>query len=256
MAFLPHALPPSTPLSGGVPEPAPPGTIFVIADRGGWAVPPRTYALTCGRNEDEVHVPFGLDDDRISRVHVAFECDGGPWWLVNRGQRPIQIPDGPLVLQGHVHKMGTGYTPLIIVTELGRSHLIHVRVVGYGGLTAAPQPGKTTAPPVAGHLTKTEHLLLTALAHRYLRGERHPQPATRKQTAEILNRIPGQNGWDEKQVDNRVSAIRKRLAIPFTSREEMNEPVGNTLNHNLIHALLRSAMLLPDDLRLLHEDDD
>lgn len=35
------------------------------------------------------------------------------------------------------------------------------------------------------------------------------------------------------------------------TREEVGEPVGNTLNHNLIMELLRSTTLVPSDLNLL-----
>jgi hypothetical protein len=51
--------------------------------------------------------------------------------------------------------------------------------------------------------------------------------------------------------------VRERLAtgdhpVPGLRREDgVAEPVGNTLNHNLILALLRSTTLLPADLHLL-----
>lgn len=44
--------------------------------------------------------------------------------------------------------------------------------------------------------------------------------------------------------------------IPGILRDDgIPEPVGNTLNHNLIQALLKSAALMPNDLRLLGDDD-
>jgi hypothetical protein len=36
----------------------------------------------------------------------------------------------------------------------------------------------------------------------------------------------------------------------------VGEPVGNTLNHNLIQALLRNTTLMPADLRLLGDEAD
>jgi hypothetical protein len=48
-----------------------------------------------------------------------------------------------------------------------------------------------------------------------------------------------------------------RDPIPGIRREDgVGEPVGNTLNHNLIQALLRSTTLMPSDLHLLGEDPD
>jgi len=65
--------------------------------------------------------------------------------------------------------------------------------------------------------------VLAALAQRYLRGETPPQPATWRQTADVLNRIPGEKEWTPRSVEYLVSAIRDRLAIPYTSREEVTE---------------------------------
>jgi hypothetical protein len=248
MVFPPHVLPPSTSLSGGVPEPAPPGTIFVMGDQQGWAVPLRKFTLQFGRDEDEVHVPIGIDDPHVSRQHGVFVCDGEQWWLENRGKLPIQIPDGPMLLRGHGRAVNSGYTPLMIVSQRRRTHVLHVRVVGHGRDSSERRPRTRTKDTGFYTLGKAEHLVLAALAQRYLRGEPHPQPATWKQTADLLNGIPGQKEWTPRSVEYLVSAVRDRLAIPFTSRAEVTEPVGNMLNHNLIEALLRTACLLPEDL--------
>ena len=53
------------------PEDAAPGAIFVVADQGGWAVPPRKFSLQFGHDEDEVHVPLGVDDPYVSRQQGA-----------------------------------------------------------------------------------------------------------------------------------------------------------------------------------------
>jgi hypothetical protein len=260
MTFPPHPLPPSTPLSGGAPEPAPPGTIFVIGDERGWAVPPRRFTLQFGREEEEVHVPLGIDDEYISRQHGVFVCDGERWWLENRGKLPIQVPDAPMLLRGHGRSLCSGYTPLMIFSEKRRTHVLHVRVVGYEQPPAdhkpAVRPGSTTKSPNLYTLSRSEHLAMVALAQRYLRGEPKPQPTTWKHAVDTLNAIPGGKQWTTGSLTYAVDVLRGRLAIPFTSREEVEEPVGNTLNHNLIEALLRGAYLVPEDLAQLERDVD
>jgi hypothetical protein len=248
MAFPPQVVPPSTSLSGAAPDGAPPGAIFVVGDQGGWAVPPRKFTLQFGRDEDEVHVPVAVDDPYVSRQQGVFVCDGHMWWLENRGKQPIQIPGRPMLLRGHGCLLPSGYTPLIIISQRSRTHLLHVRVVDRIGEVFGRRPGTRTKEADFYHLSKTEHMVLTALAQRYLRGEPSPQPATWKQAADTLNLVPGAKEWTPRTVEHVVTAVRERLAVPFTSREEVGEPVGNTLNHNLIEALLRSACLLPEDL--------
>ena len=255
MTFPPHILPPSTPLSGGTPEPAPPGTIFVIGDHQGWAVPPRRFTLQFGREQDDVHVPIGIDDEYVSRQHGILVCDGENWWLENHGKLPIQVPDGPMLLRGHGKPMPSGYTPLMIFSEQRRTHVLHVRVVGHERPIADRKPQGTTKNPNLYVLSKNEHLVMVALAQRYLRGESYPQPTTWRQAAEMLSAIPGGKQWSWKSIEYIVGNLRDRLAIPFTSREEVEEPVGNTLNHNLIEALLRGAYLLPEDLALVDVED-
>lgn len=39
--------------------------------------------------------------------------------------------------------------------------------------------------------------------------------------------------------------------MPWLTREELGEPVGNALNDNLIRALLTSTTLVPMDLALI-----
>src|SRR5262249_12669874 len=139
MAFPPHILPAETSLSGRVPEQAPPGSIFVIGDQQGWAVPPRRFTLHFGRDEEEVHVPLGVDDPDISRQHGVFLGDGTRWWLENRGRLPIQMPDRSLLLRGHGCELASGYTPLIIA-QRDRKHVLHVRLVGHGHDSAVRSP--------------------------------------------------------------------------------------------------------------------
>ena len=248
MAFPPHILPPTTPLlSRGAPEPAPPGSIFVIGDEHGWASPPRKYTLDFGREEDVVCVPLGVDDDRISREHGVFECYGQQWWLENRGRLPIKVPGRRKLLRGHGWTVPTGYTPLMIASDR-RTHILHVFVVGQKHRITDRKPTARTKNPEFYSLKRKELMVLAALAQHYLRDEPRPQPATWANTTAMLNSIPGAEQWDPRRVENLVGRIRRRLGIPGTSQKDVCQPVGNALNENLIEALLDSGYLLPEDL--------
>ena len=53
-----------------------------------------------------------------------------------------------------------------------------------------------------------------------------------------------------------MSGIRRRLTragVPGLTREEVGEPVGNMLNHNLITELLQTRTLVPPDVLLLDD---
>jgi hypothetical protein len=268
--FVPQVLPESIrSLAGGVP-PAPPGTIFALAADGGFAVPPRKFTLHFGRDKDDVHVPIGINDPYVSRLHGVLLCDGREWWIRNKGKLPIQLPGEAMLLSGHELLIEPGYTPMLIGSSKRRSHLLELHVVGTRTTDAnagadadafAEQHGRTKAPDVYD-LNLAERLVLTALAQRYLRQERYPQPVSWNQVAHDLNRIPDGRQWTPKIAAHIVGAVRERLAsatdpIPGVRREDgIGEPVGNTLNHNLIQALLRSTTLMPSDLHLLGEDRD
>lgn len=255
--FVPQVLPAGTrSLAGGVP-PAPQGTIFALAADGGFAVPLRRFTLHFGRDKDDVHVPIGIDDPYISRLAGIFVCDGREWWIRNKGTLPIQFPGDTLLLSGHELPIEPGYTPLLIGSGNGRSHLLELHVVGSRtGKTDQAQRGRTK-PPEVYDLSLTERLVLTALAQRYLCQEPYPQPLSWKQVTDELNGAPEHRQWTQKSVAHIVGAVRERLAtgtrpISGIRRDDgVAEPVGNTLNHNLIQALLRSATLMPSDLHLL-----
>lgn len=259
--FVPRILPATMPsLAGGVPT-APTGTIYVKATQTGFCVPPQRFTLRFGRDAAEVHVPVGIDDPYMSRLQGSLSGDGGHWSLRNEGQRPIQLPDGRLVLRGHETDIAAGYTPLAIQTPNCRSHLVEVFVVGYSHAARISESREETILPSAHRLSPTERLVLTSLAQRYLRQEAYPQPVSWKQVTEDLNRCqPRARGWTAKTAENTVAAIRKRLAgglrpIPGLLRDEgIGEPVGFILSHNLISALLKDATLTPADLILLEED--
>lgn len=249
------------PLAGKVLK-AKPRTIFAVGTDGGYAVPPREFTLLFGRARDDVHVPVGLNDPYVRRVHGRFAYDGRDWWIHNEGYLPIQAGDA-LLLHGNRLILARGYTPLLIRSERGRSHLMEAHVVD------VPAPGQDAAPedrtefPEGYELSPAERVVLAALAQRYLRGdEKKPQPVSWQQVADDMNRtVPGR-AWTKKKAERIVARVRERLAgdrhvpVPGLRREEgIGEPVGNTLNHNLIQALLMSGTLRPDDLRLLDDSE-
>jgi hypothetical protein len=203
-------------------------------------------------------VAVGTDDTCVSRKHGTLTCDGKNWWLRNTGDLPIELPDGEMLLgdkgprdNDHMRLMKPGYTPLIISSSRRRSHLVEVLIVASGAASGGHDTAAPTKPPTDIYeLSPVERLVLTALAQRYLRHEPYPQPVTYQQVADDLNH-GGDKAWTDRAVEQRVSATRKKLGIAGTSRDEVGEPIGTMLNHNLIQELLKTTTLMPQDLRLL-----
>lgn len=241
-------------LARGLP-PAPAGTLFVLGQRGGIRVGPDTpFTVVFGRNEPEVHVCVGEDDPRMSRQHGILRREGSRWTIRNTGQVPIRFPGSQLVLSGHEEPLPVAYTPLFIRTAPGREHLLEVRIAGPTPAAAQVGHDASTRVPDVWKLSAREHLVLVVLGQRYLRHEAHPQPLTWGGVADALReRQPGA-GWTPKRAEHVVGTVRERLAhrnIAGLTREEVGEPVGNALNHNLLVEMLLSATLVPPDLRLL-----
>lgn len=250
-------LPPSTPsLAIGVP-PSPAGTLYVLASRGGLAATPRAnFAVLFGRNEPDVHVCVGADDPHVSRCHGRLVCDGTSWWLRNEGRLPIRLPRSTLLLSGEEAPLADGYSPLFIRSSPRREHVLEVRVVGRPARDSGDEvaPDDETLRRPAHELSEEERLVLTSLAQRYLRQDRYPQPQSWKQVAGELNELVGDERWNAHLAANVVGKVRERLSragVKGLTREEVGEPVGNALNHNLIHELLETTTLVPPDLRLL-----
>jgi hypothetical protein len=107
---------------------------------------------------------------------------------------------------------------------------------------------------VSWQLSSREHLVLVVLGQRYLRHESFPQPLTWDTAADELAELQPEEGWTAKKAARAVAGVRERMvrlgAVGLT-REEVGEPVGNSLNHNLIIELLVSATIVPPDLLLL-----
>jgi hypothetical protein len=263
MDFPAQVLPASTRSLVAETPPAPPGTFFVLAAEGGYAVPPRACMLLFGRDRDEVDVPVGTDDPHVSRKHGVLTCTGREWWLRNTGGLPIELSGSPMLLTGHERRLDPGYTPLVINSSKHRSHLVEVRLTDGGdGGAASATDAETTPPQDVYSLNPEELLVLTALAQRYLGQDPYPQSLTWQQAADALNQNPvtaaasGAGEWSDRAVERKVGQVRQRLGIPGTTRKEVGEPVGNMLNHNLIQALLKTTALWPAHLRLLGDVSD
>lgn len=253
-------------LAGGVPPlppgrpPAPAGTIFVLASRGGISATPRKdFELLFGRNEPDVHVCVGARDPHVSRCHGRLVCDGSEWWIRNEGRLPIQLPGQNLLLTGGEKPLPVGYSPLFIRSEQRREHLLEVRIVGANTAEDRAEPDQVTVSRRIWPLSEVERLVLTVLAQRYLRQERYPQPQSWNAVASELNELPGQSRWNAHKAANVVGAVRARLSaagVKGLTLEEVGEPAGNALNHNLIYELLETTSLVAPDLRLLGDPED
>ncbi|WP_037065409.1 FHA domain-containing protein [Pseudonocardia acaciae] len=247
-------LPPDTgSLARGVPR-CTPGTLFALARRGGIQVDPAArFDVLFGRNEPEVHVPVGEDDPRVSRRHGVLRCDGRRWTIRNIGVVPIRLPGSQLLLSGHEQPLPVSYTPVFIRTEPGREHLLELRVASATSDGMWARHDDATGRPATWALSARERLVLVALGQRYLRHEAHPQPQSWNQVAEELAELQPDQRWTPKIAEHTVREVRSRLAgtVAGLTRDEVGEPVGNALNHNLLAELLVTTTLVPPDLSLL-----
>ncbi|HEY3682210.1 MAG TPA: hypothetical protein VGL93_04190 [Streptosporangiaceae bacterium] len=245
-------------LAYGVP-PSESGTLFVLAFSGGVRCEPgEGNQVTFGRNRPEVDVCVGEDDPRVSRTHGLFRHHTGAWWLHTSGRQPVRLPPARLHTSDEEPiALSQGYTPLFIRGSGKREHLLEVFVTGDDGRVPAPRHRDVTLPPTTWRLDDSERLALVVLAQRYLLHDPFPQPLTWRDTAAELDERQPDAGWTPRAVERLVERVRSRLSrvggVAGLTRDEVGEPVGNTLNHNLIDELLRSTTLVPFDLNLLEE---
>ncbi|MEU6721368.1 hypothetical protein ABZ897_58840 [Nonomuraea sp. NPDC046802] len=242
-----------------------PGAIAALTVRGGFTIGPgEGRQVLFGRNKDEVHVCISEEDRRISRRHGVLTHRGGTWWVGNTGQVPIRMPHSQWLFPNEEEiPLAPGYTPLFIRGSGGREHLLEVYVVGPDGDQRVPAHAEPTDQPRSWRLDPRERLVLVALGQRYLRYEARPYPLGRRQVAELLADVDPEGDWTHRKVERVIAGVRKRLSkerVRGLTREEVPEPVGNWLNHNLLTELvMNSATLVPSDLALLEEppeDDD
>ena len=236
--------------------PAVPGTLYVRGTNGGIRVAPDAgFEVVFGRCEPDVHVCVGPNDPYVSRRHGYIAYEHSQWILYNLGNLPIRLPRARLVLTGHRATLPVAHTPLFIVAP-EQEHLFEVRIVTTPPSPAADnrQEADTRNPP-AWRLSPVERLVLVCLGQRYLRPDPWPQPLTWTQVADELSRLRPAERWTTKRAAHIVTQTRKRLSSKVSGllEEEIPPPLGNTLNHNLITALLATATITPSDLRLLDE---
>ncbi|MEU0412106.1 FHA domain-containing protein [Streptomyces griseorubiginosus] len=233
-----------------------PGTVFALALTGGMTLGPgEGREVLFGRNRPEVHVCLGEDDPQVSRLQGTLTHRDGRWWVSNSGRLPIRCAGARLLFRDEEPlPVDTGYTPLFVGGSRGREHLLEVFVTGPEGERPPPRHEDVTRPPRVWRLTEQEKLALVALGRRYLLHEPRPQPLTWRQTAAELAEVQPGAGWTDKRVEHLVNGVRTRLSrdgVPWLTREELGEPVGNALNDHLIRALMASTTLVPMDLALI-----
>ncbi len=247
-------------LARGVPGAAP-GVLYALALGGGVAAPPREgHTITFGRRRRDVQVCVGGDDHAVSRHHGLLERHDDLWWVRTVGRLPVRLGGGRLLFQGEDPvPLPEGYTPLFLRGSYGREHLLELYVTGPRGRVPVSRHDDATRPPRTWRLDPDERLALVALGRRYLLHEAYPQPLAWRQAAELLGELRPGEGWTAKRVEHMVTSVRARLSrggVAGLTRDEVGEPVGNLLNHNLIHELMASTTLVPTDLRLLDNQDD
>jgi len=242
-------------LAFGVPE-SEPGTIYALSVSGGVRFRPKEERVVLfGRNRPEVHVCVGEDDRRVSRSHGRLARRGDHWWLANTGHLPLQLPGARMLFpEDEAVPLETGYTPVFISGTSRRRHLVELYVAGVDGRLPTPTPEASTLKDKPWKLNAEERLALVCLAQRYLLHDAYPQPVSWKQVAAELAELQPRGGWGPKKAEHLVTKVRKRLVsagVPGLTREEVGEPVGNVLNHNLVGELLRTRTLVPPDLLVL-----
>lgn len=244
-------------LARGVTSPVP-GTVFALALTGGMRLGPGdARKVVFGRNRPVVHVCLGEDDPMVSRHQGTLTHRRGQWWVSNHGLLPLRLAAGRLLFtEEEPVPLGSGYTPLFVRGSRHREHLLEVFVTGPDGETPVPLPSDITRPPRTWVLSDDERLALVVLGQRYLLHDLRPQPLTWDDTAAHLARLQPDAVWNAKRVGRLVGDVRTRLShsgVPFLTREEVGEPVGNTLNDHLLRELLLSTTLVPPDLALLDD---
>ena len=239
-------------LAAGVPDVSP-GTLYVRSVAGGIVVEPSgKLTVRFGRDEMNVHVPVGLGDRYVSREHGQVTRENGRWVLANHGKLPLQLPGPILVLSGGSTEVSPGYMPIFVKHRDGPLHVMETFLVPRAGQGWGSSDGASATIETPYELNDEEKLALIVLARRYLRHEAYAQPIGWAQAGEDMATVTGDPTWTGRRVERLVSGVRMRLRadheVKGLTRDEVGEPVGNALNHNLITELLLNATLVPPDL--------
>ncbi|WP_049579836.1 FHA domain-containing protein [Streptomyces sp. SBT349] len=242
-------------LARGVP-PAPTGTIHARSIGSDIAFRPREgRRITFGRNSGDVQVCIGGDDRRVSRRQGTLTHEDSRWWVRNLGRLPIRLPDSQLLFtEEEPVPLRTGYTPLFLRGSSGREHLLELYVTGEDESRPGPEPDDPTQAPRTWHLEADEKLALVILARRYLLHEAGPQPLTWRDAFSDLCALQPDAGWTVPILQHMIEDVRKRLSaegVRGLTAAEVQQPVGNALNDNLIKELLLTTTIVPTDLAVL-----
>lgn len=244
-------------LARGVPQ-SPPGTIYAMTVAGGITVGPHEgRTILFGRNRPEVHVCIGESDRRVSRSHGALTCRGDHWWVSTTGRLPVRLPGSRLLFTDDAPvPLAVGYTPVFVRGSGTCEHLLEVYIAGQDGRSPVTGRGDPAPAPRTWQLSPIERLVLVVLGQRYLLHEDCPQPLPWWQAAEYLADLHPDAGWSPTKVEHLVGAVRARLSkagVPGLGSEDVGEPLGDSLSHNLMRELVESTTLMPPDLRILDD---
>ncbi|WP_285746509.1 FHA domain-containing protein [Lentzea sp. NBRC 105346] len=242
-------------LALGVPRVGP-GSVVALAVSGRISAEPlEGKTIRFGRNLPQVDICVGGNDIQVSRQHGLLTHHAGQWWVRNIGRLPIRMPPTRLLFTDEDPlPLPDGYTPLFVRGTRDREHVLEVYVAGADGAVPTLLHGAETAPRKRWRLTDDERLLLVTLGQRYLLHEPNPQPVGRHQVAEVMAELRPDDDWTVRKVERVIAEVRQRLSSggeKGLTREEVGEPVGNSLNHNLVTKLMSSTSLVPTDLALL-----
>ena len=223
------------------------------------AEPVDGQTVSFGRNPEEVDVCAGGEDEHVSRRLGLLVCRRGTWWLSNIGKSLIELPQEQwLRPRDEAIPLQAGDTTLFAIGTAGRRHVVELHISGTDDDAPPARHRADTRQGPKWDLSPQERLVLAALGQRHLTNAPDPQPLGRVQVAELLNDIEQTDAWDVKRVDRVVKNVRERLAargVPRLRRKEIEEPIGNALNNNLLKELVRTMSLVPEDLDLLDPPD-
>ncbi|WP_335970267.1 FHA domain-containing protein [Streptomyces sp. CA2R106] len=243
--------------------PASPGTLHARTVTGGLKVAPRTgLVIRFGRGErpDDVDLPVGEDDLRVSRRHGELTYRKRQWWLRNTGRQLVRLPHGRLMHSStEPIPLAPGYTPVFVRGSGYREHLVELYVTGHDERGAVPRRRAETLPPKVWPLDDDERLLLVVMGQHYLLYEDGPRPLAYRRTAEQLACLRPDGNWSVRRIEYKLAALRRRLhdgGFPYPLMHDGDDgtPWDNNLLHNLLRGLVESTTLVPPDLDLMDPD--
>jgi hypothetical protein len=231
-----------------------PGAISVRSVSGSATAAPADGPVLFGRNRGAVQVCVGEDDLDVSREHGVLTHKSGAWWVTNLGQTPIRLPKSRMLHpKTEPIPLAAGYTSLFLHGSRRREHLLELYVAGPEGGRLPLLPTAVTRPPRTWQLSEEERLILVVMGQKYLLNELHPQPLPYQVVAGQLAELsPVKRA--ASTIETMVRKVRLQLSeagVTGLLREEVDEPVGNALNDNLLKELVWSTTLGPSDLDLL-----